>query len=368
MRRRVREQRLDQMSVAHGAAGAEDRRPLGHLRDARAEDPRPRGRLSTHRRTPLRHHSGARSVAVLRSGLRGPARVSRSRVAERRHRGAGRAGVQLGASRERGGRARHRGRRAEAARLRRSPHARDGIQHGRPGRVVSGRHAPGDVSCGDSDVGDAAHDARALARGRAGGAQGDGIRTEWATPLLRTPLYVIHSKADETVPVEPVEDAVRTLKGRGADVTLRLIDDVPHHMVSGVHRFPRGRHALDSSACGTRSRCRRHDPRRVPQTRPRRGRLDCRLPRAGRRAARDGPDRTGRHQGAVAHAPPDAPEPSRPSSPTSTRSSRPGLSHWQHPPFFGYFPCNGTLGERARRLRVAPASACSAWPGSRVRR
>ena len=57
--------------------------------------------------------------------------------------------------------------------------------------------------------------------------------TEWATPLLRMPLYVIHSRADETVPVEPVEQAVRTLKGRGADVTLTLIDDVPHHMVPG---------------------------------------------------------------------------------------------------------------------------------------
>jgi predicted peptidase len=54
---------------------------------------------------------------------------------------------------------------------------------------------------------------------------------EWATPLLKTPLYVIHSKADETVPVEPVEEAVQTLKSRGADVTLMLLDDVPHHMV-----------------------------------------------------------------------------------------------------------------------------------------
>ncbi len=57
--------------------------------------------------------------------------------------------------------------------------------------------------------------------------------TDWATPLLRMPLYVIHSRADETVPVEPVEEAVKTLKGRGADVTLTLIDEVPHHMVPG---------------------------------------------------------------------------------------------------------------------------------------
>jgi predicted peptidase len=54
---------------------------------------------------------------------------------------------------------------------------------------------------------------------------------EWAAPLLKTPLYVIHSKADETVPVEPVEAAVETLKSRGADVTLMLLDDVAHFRV-----------------------------------------------------------------------------------------------------------------------------------------
>ena len=57
--------------------------------------------------------------------------------------------------------------------------------------------------------------------------------TDWATPLLRMPLYVIHSRADETVPIEPLEQAVQTLKGRGADITAAIIDDVPHHMVPG---------------------------------------------------------------------------------------------------------------------------------------
>lgn len=57
--------------------------------------------------------------------------------------------------------------------------------------------------------------------------------TDWATPLLRMPLYVIHSRADETVPIEPLEKAVQTLKGRGADITTAFIDDVPHHMVPG---------------------------------------------------------------------------------------------------------------------------------------
>ena len=46
----------------------------------------------------------------------------------------------------------------------------------------------------------------------------------------------------------------------------------------------------------------------------------------------------------------------------------PGITHWQHPRFFGYFPSNGTAVERARRLTSAPASACSAWRGSRARR
>ena len=57
--------------------------------------------------------------------------------------------------------------------------------------------------------------------------------SDWATPLLRTPLYVIHSRADQTVPVAPLEAAVQTLKGRGATVTLVLINDIPHSLVSG---------------------------------------------------------------------------------------------------------------------------------------
>ncbi len=57
--------------------------------------------------------------------------------------------------------------------------------------------------------------------------------SEWATPLLRMPLYVIHSRADETVPIEPLEQAVQTLKGRGADITTVILDDVPHHQVPG---------------------------------------------------------------------------------------------------------------------------------------
>ena len=57
--------------------------------------------------------------------------------------------------------------------------------------------------------------------------------TEWVTPLLKTPLYVIHSRADQTVPAGPVERAVRAIDERGGTITLVLIDDIPHHLIPG---------------------------------------------------------------------------------------------------------------------------------------
>ena len=42
-------------------------------------------------------------------------------------------------------------------------------------------------------------------------------------------------------------------------------------------------------------------------------------------------------------APPEAPEPFDAIMADLERIIVPGLSHWQHPSFFGYFPCNGTL-------------------------
>src|SRR3954469_20295714 len=41
--------------------------------------------------------------------------------------------------------------------------------------------------------------------------------------------------------------------------------------------------------------------------------------------------------------PPDNPEPFAAILEDLDRIIVPGLSHWQHPEFFGYFPCNGTL-------------------------
>lgn len=42
-------------------------------------------------------------------------------------------------------------------------------------------------------------------------------------------------------------------------------------------------------------------------------------------------------------APPDGPEPFAEILSDLDRIIMPGLSHWQHPSFFGYFPCNGSL-------------------------
>src|SRR5438552_10160277 len=42
-------------------------------------------------------------------------------------------------------------------------------------------------------------------------------------------------------------------------------------------------------------------------------------------------------------APPDAPEPFDAIVRDLERVIVPGLTHWQHPQFFGYFPCNGLL-------------------------
>src|SRR5438045_1978096 len=42
-------------------------------------------------------------------------------------------------------------------------------------------------------------------------------------------------------------------------------------------------------------------------------------------------------------APPDAPEPFEAIVADLDRIVVPGLSHWQHPRFFGYFPSNGSL-------------------------
>jgi predicted esterase len=49
----------------------------------------------------------------------------------------------------------------------------------------------------------------------------------------RIPVHVIHGRSDELFPVSLVEDAVRALKDRGADVTLSLVDGVTHFDTGG---------------------------------------------------------------------------------------------------------------------------------------
>lgn len=46
------------------------------------------------------------------------------------------------------------------------------------------------------------------------------------------PVYVIHSRADESQPFEKTEQAVRALEGAGVNVTLAALDTVPHRDVT----------------------------------------------------------------------------------------------------------------------------------------
>jgi pimeloyl-ACP methyl ester carboxylesterase len=50
--------------------------------------------------------------------------------------------------------------------------------------------------------------------------------------VARTPLYAIHSKIDEVVPLTPTREAVDQLKKAGARAELVLVDDVPHYQTA----------------------------------------------------------------------------------------------------------------------------------------
>jgi predicted peptidase len=47
------------------------------------------------------------------------------------------------------------------------------------------------------------------------------------------PMYVIHSRADQSQPFDATERAVKSLEERGANVTLVALDDVPHALLTG---------------------------------------------------------------------------------------------------------------------------------------
>lgn len=55
----------------------------------------------------------------------------------------------------------------------------------------------------------------------------------WTAALMKTPVYAISSRADQTVAVELVEAAVQKLQDKNAPVTLSLIDDIPHNLIPG---------------------------------------------------------------------------------------------------------------------------------------
>ena len=63
-------------------------------------------------------------------------------------------------------------------------------------------------------------------------AEGDDPATATVAPV-KMPVYVIHSRADRTVPLDRVERGVKALQAQGGNVTLTLIDDIPHNMIPG---------------------------------------------------------------------------------------------------------------------------------------
>jgi predicted peptidase len=57
---------------------------------------------------------------------------------------------------------------------------------------------------------------------------------EWATPM-----YVIHSTADELIPLEPTETLVAELRARNAPVQLTVVDGITHFQMAGFQRHLR---------------------------------------------------------------------------------------------------------------------------------
>lgn len=57
--------------------------------------------------------------------------------------------------------------------------------------------------------------------------QSDTLSFEW-----HMPLYVIHSRADDVVPLAPTEATVSELREKGADITLVVVEGIPHFAVS----------------------------------------------------------------------------------------------------------------------------------------
>ena len=58
----------------------------------------------------------------------------------------------------------------------------------------------------------------------AGLPQADAVDVEWEIPL-----YVIHSRQDEVIPIEPTEVAVKQLQTRGVSVELVVLEGIKHY-------------------------------------------------------------------------------------------------------------------------------------------
>ena len=53
---------------------------------------------------------------------------------------------------------------------------------------------------------------------------------DWPEPLVNMPIYVVHSRADELIPIAPVEAAVAELEALGGTVEFMAIDaGIGHH-------------------------------------------------------------------------------------------------------------------------------------------
>jgi predicted peptidase len=62
----------------------------------------------------------------------------------------------------------------------------------------------------------------------AGRPQADVLETTW-----RIPLYVLHGRDDEIIPLGPTETAVRELQKQQVEVTLEVIDGITHYDTGG---------------------------------------------------------------------------------------------------------------------------------------
>lgn len=56
-------------------------------------------------------------------------------------------------------------------------------------------------------------------------------RVPWHEGLRRIPLFVVHSRADELISYEKVEQAVVDLRARGASIEFVTVEDLGHYEV-----------------------------------------------------------------------------------------------------------------------------------------